>query len=103
MIDEAPPVLEDDDVLEMVNAGLAPITVVDDYLAEFWNKVFPNIKVHRNIPCAPTAAGRRISPGQIPRLRRPPTSGSKHGKGTALRNVIEGRISRARVREERRG
>jgi membrane-bound lytic murein transglycosylase MltF len=32
VIDEAPDVLEDDDVLEMVNAGLAPITVVDDYL-----------------------------------------------------------------------
>ena len=37
---EAPAVLEDDDVLEMVNAGLAPITIVDDYLAEFWSKVF---------------------------------------------------------------
>ena len=30
MIDEAPDVFEDDDILEMVNAGLAPITVVDD-------------------------------------------------------------------------
>ena len=31
----APNELEDDDILEMVNAGLAPITIVDDYLAEF--------------------------------------------------------------------
>jgi membrane-bound lytic murein transglycosylase MltF len=39
----APEVLEDDDVLEMVNAGLAPITVVDDYLATFWATVFTDI------------------------------------------------------------
>ena len=49
MINEAPAVLEDDDVLEMVNAGLAPITVVDDYLAEFWSQVFTAIKVRRDL------------------------------------------------------
>jgi hypothetical protein len=49
LIIEAPDVLEDDDVLEMVNAGLAPITVVDDYLAEFWSQVLTNITVHKNI------------------------------------------------------
>ena len=32
--------LEDDDLLEMVNAGLIPTTVVDNYLAEFWKQVF---------------------------------------------------------------
>ena len=41
---EAPDTLEDDDILEMVNAGLVPMTIVDDYLAEFWAKVFTNIK-----------------------------------------------------------
>src|SRR4029450_4535355 len=46
---EAPAVLEDDDVLEMVNAGLAPTTIVDDYLAEFWSKVFTDINVHKDI------------------------------------------------------
>ena len=34
----------------MVNAGLAPITVVDDYLAEFWKQVLTNITVHRDVP-----------------------------------------------------
>ena len=47
VIIDAPEVFEDDDVLEMVNAGLATITVVNDFLAEFWSKVFANIKVHR--------------------------------------------------------
>ncbi len=45
----APDVLEDDDVLEMVNAGLMPITVVDDYLADFWRKVFTDLKVHSDV------------------------------------------------------
>jgi membrane-bound lytic murein transglycosylase MltF len=50
IIREAPPNLEDDDLLEMVNAGLIPAVVVDDYLAVFWKKVFPNLIVHDSIP-----------------------------------------------------
>ena len=49
MIEEAPANLEDDDLLEMVNAGLIPTIVVDDYLAVFWSKVFPNLLVHENV------------------------------------------------------
>ena len=45
----APEVLEDDDLLEMVNAGLMPATVVDDYLAQYWKQVFPNLVVHENL------------------------------------------------------
>jgi membrane-bound lytic murein transglycosylase MltF len=41
--------LEDDDLLEMVNAGLLPAVVVDNYLAKFWKKVFPNLVVHENL------------------------------------------------------
>ena len=49
IVDEAPNELEDDDILEMVNAGLVPMTVVDDYLADFWSQVFTDIKVHRDL------------------------------------------------------
>jgi membrane-bound lytic murein transglycosylase MltF len=38
--------LEDDDLLEMVNAGLIPATIVDDYLANFWKQVFTDLQVH---------------------------------------------------------
>jgi len=41
--------LEDDDLLEMVNAGLLPAIVVDDYLANFWKKVFPHLSVHNTV------------------------------------------------------
>jgi membrane-bound lytic murein transglycosylase MltF len=43
---EAPEYLEDDDLLEMVNAGLVPMTVVDDYLAEFWTQIFTDLTVN---------------------------------------------------------
>ena len=49
LIAEAPDVLEDDDILEMVNAGLTPITIVDDFLAEFWSQVFKDLKVHNDV------------------------------------------------------
>jgi membrane-bound lytic murein transglycosylase MltF len=45
----APEHLQDDDVLEMVNAGLVPITVADDYLAQFWARVFTTITIHQNV------------------------------------------------------
>ncbi len=48
-IREAPESLEDDDLLEMVNAGLIPATIADDYLARFWKSVFPNIQIHDDI------------------------------------------------------
>jgi membrane-bound lytic murein transglycosylase MltF len=49
VIKPAPRNLEDDDLLEMVNAGLLPAIVVDDYLANFWKKIFPNMTVHEDI------------------------------------------------------
>lgn len=48
-IHEASESLEDDDLLEMVNAGLIPAIVVDDYLAEYWKQVFPDLKIHSTL------------------------------------------------------
>jgi membrane-bound lytic murein transglycosylase MltF len=41
--------LDDDDLLEMVNAGLIPNTVVDNYLADFWHQVFTDMTVHDDV------------------------------------------------------
>ncbi|OCP15330.1 MULTISPECIES: lytic transglycosylase F [unclassified Ensifer] len=41
--------LEDEDVLEMINAGLLPWTVVDKYKADIWATVFRDIKVRDDI------------------------------------------------------
>jgi len=43
----APEVLADEDILEMVNAGIVPATVANDYIAEFWQQVFPNIVLNK--------------------------------------------------------
>ena len=89
---EAPAVLEDDDILEMVNAGLAPITVVDDYLATFWKQVFTNLNVHTDV--ALTTGGRLAVAFRKdnPRLRETVNAWiRKHGKGDAFRNVLERR------------
>ena len=41
--------LEDEDLLEMVNAGLLPMLVMDNHKAEFWAKIFENIRLHPDI------------------------------------------------------
>ena len=45
-IKEAPETLEDEDLLEMLNAGLVAIVVVDKHKADFWKQVFPKLTVH---------------------------------------------------------
>jgi membrane-bound lytic murein transglycosylase MltF len=46
---EAPEELEDEDLIEMLNAGLVSILVVDQHIADFWKKVFTKITVHDTI------------------------------------------------------
>ena len=41
--------LEDEDLLEMVNAGVIPATVVDSHKAELWRQVFDNITVNSHL------------------------------------------------------
>jgi membrane-bound lytic murein transglycosylase MltF len=41
--------LEDEDLLEMVNAGLLSMIVMDHPKAEFWSKIFKGIRLHPDI------------------------------------------------------
>lgn len=45
-IQPASEVLEDEDLVEMVNAGLLPFIVMDEHKARFWQKIFPAIRIH---------------------------------------------------------
>jgi membrane-bound lytic murein transglycosylase MltF len=54
----APENLEDEDVLEMVNAGLVKMTIVEDYLAAFWKQIFPKLTP---IPGAAVRTGGEIA------------------------------------------
>lgn len=44
-IDEANELLRSEDILEMVNAGLVAATVIDNYKAKQWSKIFPDMNV----------------------------------------------------------
>jgi membrane-bound lytic murein transglycosylase MltF len=44
-----PEALEDEDLLEMLNAGLLEATVVDDWKAKAWAPVLPKVKVREDI------------------------------------------------------
>ena len=41
--------LEDEDLLEMVSAGLIPMIIMDSHKAQFWTQIFDQIKVHSDI------------------------------------------------------
>ena len=92
VIDQAPDVLEDDDVLEMVNAGLAPITIVDDYLADFWKQVFTNLEVHHDVAVHSNGVLAVALRKDNPRLRERVNKWlRKHGPGDSFRNIVERR------------
>lgn len=48
-ITESDPRLEIEDILEMMNAGLLPMTIADEHRTHVWAKVFENLTVHEDI------------------------------------------------------
>jgi len=44
------PRLEREDILEMVNVGLLPMTVHDSHFLELWRKIYKDIVVHDDMP-----------------------------------------------------
>ena len=84
---EAPGVLEDEDLLEMANAGLVKTLVVDDYLAKFWKQVFPNIVLYE---AAAVRTGADIAPAvrkNSPKLRAAVDAAlKKYGPRSAFSN-----------------
>jgi membrane-bound lytic murein transglycosylase MltF len=41
--------LEDEDLLELINARVIDRIVMDDYKARFWARIFPNVRLHPDI------------------------------------------------------
>jgi len=50
LVVEADPSLLSEDIMELVNAGVVDITVVDDFKAKLWVQIFPNVVVHEDVP-----------------------------------------------------
>jgi membrane-bound lytic murein transglycosylase MltF len=84
----APEELENEDLLEMLNAGLVKVLVVDDHIVDFWKQIFPKITVHQDIKVHSgnniAWAIRKNSPQFMAELNKfLPT----HGKGTLFGNM----------------
>jgi membrane-bound lytic murein transglycosylase MltF len=89
VLKEAPEALEDEDLIEMLNAGMIPLIVVDKHKADFWKKVFPAITVHDDIALRTGGeiawAIRKGSP-QLQAAANNFIAG--HGQGTTLGNML---------------
>ena len=88
-LEAAPEDLADDDLLEMVNAGLIDITVVDRYAARLWSKILPDLRVHEEAPVNEGGdVGWLIRKGS-PKLKQEIDEFAKgHGQGTTLGNKL---------------
>jgi membrane-bound lytic murein transglycosylase MltF len=49
VLEDASELFEDEDILEMVNAGLLDLAVIDDYKARIWADVFDNLTLREDI------------------------------------------------------
>jgi membrane-bound lytic murein transglycosylase MltF len=89
IIKAAPETLESEDLIEMVAAGLVPLTIVDRHVADFWKQVFPQITVHADI-----AVRRGGSVAWAMRKNSPQLKAAvddflaTHGKGTTAGNTL---------------
>jgi len=85
----APEELQDEDLMEMLDAGLSGIIVVDDYKAEIWSKVFPNLRLHREMAVNTGGEiGWMIRPSN-PRLKGAIDAFAKtHKQGTRFGNIM---------------
>ncbi len=85
----APEQLEDEDLLEMVNAGLIPIIIVDSHKAKFWAQVFKSIDVHEDIAVREGGEIAWAFRKRSPKLAHVVNDFVKrHRKGTQFGNII---------------
>jgi membrane-bound lytic murein transglycosylase MltF len=88
----APEVLADEDLLEMVSAGLVQQTLVDDHVAEFWQQVFPGLVLNRGAAVRTDASTammvRKGSPKLLAELN---DYLARYPEGSLTRNVLFGK------------
>ena len=85
-----PEVLSDDEILEMVNAGLVPTTVVDFYEARIWRKAFTGLVVHEDMPVNEDGELAWMIRKESPELAAALDEFmQKHRHGTSFGNTVE--------------
>ena len=85
----APEVLSDEDMLEMVAAGLVPLTLVEDYIAEFWKQIFPDLVLHPGAAVRTDAeSGMMVRKGSPQLLAELNAFLARNPEGSLTRNVL---------------
>src|SRR3954464_310563 len=80
---------EDEDLLDMLNAGLIPLTVVDDHKARLWAKLLPEIKVREGVSVREGGRTAFAVRKRSPRLKAALDAFvAKSGKGTTFGNIV---------------
>ena len=86
-----PDSLEDEDMMEMLDAGLIEVMVVDDWKAHMWAQVLPNVKVRTDLVLRASpvilldgrvSQGVAPGPGNARLLSRAPPDLDNHGRRT---------------------
>lgn len=86
LVDE---VLEDEDVLEMVNAGVYGITVMDDVKARFWSQSMDQVRLHEDLVIhANGSIAWAMRPGSAQLKAMVDEFVSGHRQGTLFGNVV---------------
>ncbi|MDZ7754705.1 MAG: transporter substrate-binding domain-containing protein [Gammaproteobacteria bacterium] len=86
---EADPHLLSEDILEMVNAGIVDITVVDSYRAELWARVLPDLVLHHDLRIAEENPVGWAVRQTNPRLKAELDSFiAAKGKGSLIGNIL---------------
>jgi membrane-bound lytic murein transglycosylase MltF len=81
--------LEDEDILEMVNAGLIEFTVVDSHIAEFWSQVLEDLEIHPDLALRTDGEIAWMMRKNSPELKRVVDSFiDGHKEGTLFGNMI---------------
>jgi membrane-bound lytic murein transglycosylase MltF len=89
LVKKADPNLTDEDLLEMVNAGLIPATATINIRAEFWSKVFPHLVLHSSIVLKEDGQLAWATRPDSPQLRKLLDAFVKgRGQGTSFGNTL---------------
>jgi len=81
--------LFDDDLIEMVNAGVIPATVTTKGRADLWSQVLPNVKVHPELAVAGGVDTGWVMRKENPRLKQLVDEFvSAHAAGTSFGNTL---------------
>ena len=81
--------LEDEDLLEMMNAGLVPMIVIDSHKGRFWKQIFKDLTLHPDIKLRTDGQIAWAMRKNSPKLKKAVNAFMKtHKKGTLLGNIL---------------